>query len=141
MAEPTENPKESVPEQAKGFSLFRKPSLRSPSEALQPDTPPPPPPPKKPRRTGTLALVSGFLSFLLVAAVGAIAGVVYVQQKLRSVGPLQQDRLVYIAPRTDVPEILAQLEREGVIDAPVLMNVSLLLEGNRGNVKAGEYLF
>jgi UPF0755 protein len=141
MAEPTENPKESVPEQAKGFSLFRKPSLRSPSEALQPDTPPPPPPPKKPRRTGTLALVRRFLSFLLVAAVGAIAGVVYVQQKLRSVGPLQQDRLVYIAPRTDVPEILAQLEREGVIDAPVLMNVSLLLEGNRGNVKAGEYLF
>jgi UPF0755 protein len=129
------------PEPTRGF--LRKKSLRSASEAIQPEAPPPPPPPrrKKPRRTGTLSLISGFLSFLLIACLGAAFGLSLAQQKVRSAGPLAADKVLYFPPRTEVPEILAQLEREGVIDSPMLMNVSLWLEGNRGNVKAGEYLF
>ncbi|MDB5546001.1 MAG: mltG [Hyphomicrobiales bacterium] len=128
---------------ARGFGLFRSQSFRSPGEALHPaSSPPPPPAPKKRRRrTGTLSIISGFLSFLLIACLGAAIGLSSAQQKIRSAGPLSEDKVLYFPPRTDVPDILAQLEREGVIDSPLLMNVSLWLEGNRGNVKAGEYLF
>ncbi len=142
MAEPTDDPKE-TPAPEKGARLFSQRSLRSPSEALHPVAPPPEPPParKKKRRGGTLSALSGFLSLLLIAAIGAAVGVGFAQQKLRSSGPLTEDKILFIAPRTDVPDILAQLEREGIIDAPLLLNITLWLEGNRGNVKAGEYLF
>jgi UPF0755 protein len=40
-----------------------------------------------------------------------------------------------------VPDIIAELDRDGVIDSPFLLNITLLLEGNRSKVKAGEYLF
>jgi UPF0755 protein len=129
---------------ARGSGFFRSKSLRSPGEALHPASPPPPPPPaqkKRRRRTGTLSIISGFLSFLLIACLGAAIGLSFAQQKIRSAGPLAADKVLYFPPRTDVPDILAQLEREGVIDSPMLMNVSLWVEGNRGNVKAGEYLF
>jgi UPF0755 protein len=61
--------------------------------------------------------------------------------KLREPGPLGAEKVVYIAPRSDVPEILAILDREGVIDSPMLMNVALLIEGARSKLKPGEYLF
>ncbi len=127
-------------------SLFARPKdMRSPGEALQPASSPPPPPPpprgSKGRRVSPLAIISGFLSFLLVASLCAVAGLSFSQQKIRSAGPLGEDKILYFPPRTEVPEILAHLYREGVIDSPISMNVSLFLEGNRGNVKAGEYLF
>ena len=119
--------------------------MRSAGEALQPASSPPPPPPpakaRKRRRSGPLSLISGFLSFLLIAFIGAAIGLTYAQQKLRSPGPLGADKVLFFPPRTEVPDILAQLEREGVIESPLLMNASLLLEGNRSNVKAGEYMF
>ena len=56
-------------------------------------------------------------------------------------GPLAADKVLYIAPGTEVPDIIAELDREGVIDSPFMLNVALLLEGNRSKLKAGEYLF
>jgi UPF0755 protein len=85
--------------------------------------------------------MSGFLSFMLVAAVGGLFGVIAVLHKLKEPGPLGADKIVYLPPRSDVPEMLSQLEREGVIDSPALMNVALLVEGARGKLKPGEYLF
>ena len=51
----------------------RRPKLQSPNEALQPETPPPPPSPHK--RRPTLSALSGFLSFLLLVAFGALIAV------------------------------------------------------------------
>jgi UPF0755 protein len=113
---------------------------QSPNEALQPDTPPPPPLPPR-RRRPTLSAFSGFLSFLLVAALASMFGLIWSQQRLRAPGPLTASKVLYIAPGTEVPEIIAQLDHEGVIDSPFLLNIELLLEGNRAKVKAGEYLF
>ncbi len=56
-------------------------------------------------------------------------------------GPLAANKVLYIAPGTEVPDIIAELDREGVIDSPFMLNVALLLEGSRSKVKAGEYLF
>ena len=88
-----------------------------------------------------MSACSGFLSFLLVVAVGLVAATALVQQKLAAPGPLQADKILVIAPHTEVPDILSQLEQDGVIDSPLLVNVALWVEGNRSNVKAGEYLF
>ena len=128
----------------KNFGLFSRKEMRTPGEALQPDAPPPPPPPPPPKRKprdGLLSLLSAFLSFLLIAALASVVGFSLAHQKLRAAGPLASDKLLYFPARTDVPDILAKLESDGVIDMPILMNIALWLEGNRGNVKAGEYLF
>lgn len=112
------------------------------AKAAQAETPPAPPPKKKKkRRDGALSAASGFLSFALVAAVAGAFGVIAVMHKLKEPGPLKTEKVVYFPPRSDVPEMMAQLQREGVIDSPNLMNVALLLEGSRGKVKPGEYLF
>ena len=119
--------------------LFSRRGLKSPAEALQPEQAPPPPPLK--RRPGLLSAFSGFLSFLLVACFAAGFGFVASQSRLREPGPLGSDKVLYIAPGTDVPEIIARLESEGIIDSPLLLNTALLVEGSRGRLKAGEYLF
>ncbi len=117
----------------------RRPKLQSPNEALQPETPPPPPTPR--RRRPTLSALSGLLSFLLIIAVGCLFGIVWGEHRLQEPGPLPAEKVVYIAPGTDLPDIVATLEQEGVIDNPLLLNLALLIEGNRSRVKAGEYSF
>lgn len=113
---------------------------RSPKEALQPDTPPPPPIPAS-RRHPALSAMSGFLSFLLVMAMASVAGLIWSQHRLHAPGPLASDKVVYIAPGTEVADIIAALEHDEVIDSPFLLNATLFAEGNRSKVKAGEYLF
>jgi UPF0755 protein len=143
----SETPKDAAPapkpepkgEESSSF-FRRRASLRSPGGALQPDAPPPPPPRAK-KREGALSVVSSFLSFLLVLAVAGVFGLIAVLHKLREPGPLAAEKIVYIAPHSDVPEILAQLERDGVIDNPMLMNIALVIEGVRGKLKPGEYAF
>ena len=128
------------PDQSSG--LLGRRHLRTPRETLQPDDAPAPPvPQKRLRRRPALAAVSGFLSFLLIIAVGGMGLFAWSQQQMRAPGPLTGDRVVIIAPRTEVYEIISQLERENVIDSGLLLNAALLFEGNRSKVKAGEYLF
>jgi UPF0755 protein len=114
---------------------------QSPNEALQPEAAPPPPPVPPSRRRPILSAVSGFLSFLLIAAVVAMLGLIWSEQRMREPGPLAADKVLYIVPGADLPEIIGELEREGVIDSPFALNVALLVEGKRSKVKAGEYLF
>ncbi|ACB95909.1 endolytic transglycosylase MltG [Beijerinckia indica] len=115
---------------------------QSPNEALQPQAAPPPPPNKPSnRRRGRLSAFSGFLSFLLIAAIGIMVVLIWTQRKMQEPGPLTADRVVFIAPGTEVPDIIARLDREGIIDSPLGLNIALLVEGKRSKVKAGEYLF
>jgi UPF0755 protein len=124
--------------------FFGRRALRSPQEALQPEAAPAPPaaPLKRPsqRRPG-LSAFSGFLSFLLLAAVVGVLAFAGIERQMDEPGPLAEDRVVFIAPRTEVIEIIDQLRAAGVIDQPTLMKASLWLEGRWRQVKAGEYLF
>lgn len=117
----------------------RRVTLQSPAEALQPDRPPPPPPPHR-RRPG-LSAVSGFLSFLLIVSVAGLFGVFWGAHRLREPGPLPADKVLYIVPGTDFPDIVATLGSEGVIDNELIFNIAVLVEGKRAKIKAGEYLF
>jgi UPF0755 protein len=116
----------------------RRPKLQSPNEALQPELPPPPPTPHK--RRPVLSTLSGFLSFILLVAFAALFGVVWGAHRLQQPGPLAADKVLYIQPGTEVADIVAQLNSEGIIDSPLLFNIGLLVEGDRSKVKAGEYL-
>ncbi|MGH6864241.1 MAG: endolytic transglycosylase MltG, partial [Methylocella sp.] len=70
-----------------------------------------------------------------------MSGLVWSRHRMHEPGPLAASKVLYIAPGTEGPEIIAQLGREGVIDSPLLFNVELLLEGSRSKLKPGEYLF
>lgn len=119
----------------------RRATPQSPSEALQPETPPIPPKGARRKRRPVLSATSGLLSFLLIATVAAMLAVGWGENRLRVPGPLPADKIVYILPGTELPDIIGMLEREGVIDDPLFLNVVLVLEGSRSKVRAGEYLF
>ena len=114
---------------------------QSPNEALQPEAPPPPPPRPPGRKRPTLSAISGFLSFLVIVALGALGGLVWGTNRLRAPGPLEADRIVFIAPHTDLPDIIEKLSADDVIDSPLALNIVLTVERKRGRVRAGEYLF
>lgn len=142
----TSPPASGVSEESGRSGFFRqRAGLQSAKQKLQPKTPPAPPPPPK-RREGTLSALSGFLSFLLLVGVGGAFGLIAVQHKLREPGPLAVEKVVYIPPRAEGSESFAQqtisqLEREGVIDSPVLMEATLFIERGYGKLQSGEYLF
>ncbi|MFO1103414.1 MAG: endolytic transglycosylase MltG [Methylocystis sp.] len=120
----------------------RRATLEGAKQVLQPQAAPAPPPKKKKkRREGTLSMASGFLSFILVALVAGAFGLVAATHKLKAPGPLAADKVVFIPPRSDLLEIISQLEREGVIASSTLMQLGLVLEGKLGKLKPGEYAF
>ena len=69
-AETSNAPDPAPPQEPPRGGLFGgRPKLQSPREALQPEAAPPPPPPPPPsKRRPTLSALSGFFSFLLIAA-------------------------------------------------------------------------
>ncbi len=138
---PSEPPKGPPGNDPPRTSVFRgRRNLRSPGEALQPDVPPSPPTPsRKPRPL--IATASGVLSFLGIAAVALVVIVSLGIQRVNAPGPLPADKVVIIAPGTDVSDIVAQLEHEGVIDSASLMTATLFAEGEHSKLKVGEYLF
>ncbi|MDR3464273.1 MAG: endolytic transglycosylase MltG [Beijerinckiaceae bacterium] len=116
---------------------------QSPNEALQPEAAPPPPPlPPRPKRR-RLSALSGFLSFVLIAAIGAMVGIVLGEARLREPGPLAVDKVVFIQKGSS-EDIVDKLAEEGVIDSPIVFQIALALKnlsGDKERLKAGEYLF
>jgi len=126
------NPPEPAPAR-KGFSLFRRGSTGGGGEAT-------PPKKKKRRREGLLSMMSAAMSFLLVALVGGVFAMISAHHLMNEPGPLKADKTVILPSGADTAEILAQLESEGVIENPLMVNIAMWIEGKR-NLKAGEYLF
>ena len=114
--------------------------MKSPREALQPELAPPPPPPpvRRRKRASLVSIISGLLSFVIVAAVVLGIAWSFAAKRIATPGPLQADKTVNIPKGDDVAETL---EEQGVVDSAQLMKVTLLLEGKKASVKAGEYLF
>jgi len=126
----------------------RRGDVQGAGQMVQPEAPPPPPPPppRKKKREGALSALSGLLSFLLLIGVGAAFAFIVVKHKLGEPGPLAADKVVYIPPRGEASESFAQqaisqLEREGVIKNPLLMEGALFVERAYGKLQSGEYLF
>lgn len=115
--------------------------VQSPGEALQPQPAPPRPPLPPKKRRSVFSTFSGVLSFFLLIPIIVIGLLSFGWQQLSLPGPLTSDKVVIIAPTKDVSEIFLQLEEEGVIAHAFWSHIAVWMEGNRGRVKAGEYLF
>ena len=144
MASPDNHQSQDMgPLQPRGGARFfgRRASLQTPAEALHPETPPPPPGKPNSKRRPMLSALSGILSFVLIAAVLGVGFLAYATGKLAEPGPLAADKAVYIAPRTEVADIVDQLYAAGVIRDPTVMKVTLVIDRKWSQVKAGEYMF
>src|SRR5271166_6362265 len=118
-------------------SLFGRTSKPAPGGVVPPA---PPQPPRKPRRVG-ISSVSGLLTFVLLGALATVGALAWLLKESRSPGPLAVDKVVIVVREDDGGGIADQLERAGVIDNAMWFNVLILLDGDRGALKRGEYAF
>jgi UPF0755 protein len=125
-----------------GKAAGRRASLRSPADALQPEAAPPPPDEKrkKKRRDSLSGSISGFISFFVVLGLIGMAAVAYGIRRFDSPGPLAQDKVVLIAPRQGVGEIVDTLVREGVVADAMVLTGAIKARDLQSKIKAGEFL-
>jgi UPF0755 protein len=88
-----------------------------------------------------LSAFSGFLTLLIAIAIAAVFGISILDREVSAPGPLQADKVVQIPRNTGTSEIAELLRREGVITQPMLFEAYALLNRQRGQLKAGEFLF
>src|SRR5262249_925398 len=114
----------------------------SPRAAPAPDHVPAASPPRR-RASNPLVIVGNavFTALVLVLLIGG-AAVVFGKSRFEAPGPLQEDKIVNIPPRTGMIDIADLLNREGVVDANrfVFIGGVFALKA-RSELKAGEYLF
>jgi peptidoglycan lytic transglycosylase G len=115
---------------------------RSPRAALEPDHMPVPS--RRSRRVRNPLVIMGNAVFTALVLVLIVAGgaVVFGKSRLDAPGPLQEDKIVSIPPRSGVMDIADLLNREGVMDVHRLVFVGgVFALKARSELKAGEYLF
>jgi len=118
---------------------------RSPRAALEPDHVPLPTRTSRPSRRARNPLViignAVFTLLLLVFIVGGAAAVIG-KTRFEAPGPLTEDKMVVIPPRSGMIDIADLLKREGVIDEHRLIFIGgVFALKARSELKAGEYLF
>jgi UPF0755 protein len=115
---------------------------RSPRAALEPDHLPAPSRPSR-RARNPLVIVGNavFTALVLVLILGG-GVVVFGKSRFEAPGPLQNDKIVNIPPRSSMMDIADLLKREGVVDAHRLIFIGgVFALKARSELKAGEYLF
>jgi UPF0755 protein len=115
---------------------------RSPRAALEPDHVPLPTRPSR-RARNPLVIVGNaiFTALVLILILGGGA-VMFGKSRLEAPGPLQEDKVVSIPPRSGVMDIAELLKQDGVIDVHRLVFVGgVFALKARSDLKAGEYLF
>jgi UPF0755 protein len=115
---------------------------RSPRAALEPDHVPLPTRPSR-RARNPLVIIGNAIFTALVLILIIVGGAIMVGKgRLEAAGPLQEDKIVSIPPRSGVMDIAELLTREGVIDVHRLVFVGgVFALKARSDLKAGEYLF
>ncbi|HVD84411.1 MAG TPA: aminodeoxychorismate lyase, partial [Bradyrhizobium sp.] len=115
---------------------------RSPRAALEPDQVPMPSRPSR-RARNPLVIVGNAIITVLVLLLIVVGGALVVGKgRLEAPGPLQEDKIVNIPPRSGIMDIADLLTREGVMDAHRLVFIGGVFALNaRSELKAGEYLF
>lgn len=133
----------SQPPHERGSTRFfgRRRVLQTPSEALHPEAALPPPSAPNSERRPVLSALSGLLSLSLVGAFVALFAVAFASRTLNEKGPLAADKVVFVAPGSEVVQIIDKLNKEGVINHPTLVKATLWATRQWRKVKAGEYLF
>jgi peptidoglycan lytic transglycosylase G len=115
---------------------------RSPRAALEPDHVPLPARPSRRARNPLVILGNAIFTILILILVLGGGAVVIGKGRFEAPGPLQEDKIVNIPPRSGIMDIADLLRREGVIEAHrfVFIGGVFALKA-RSELKAGEYLF
>jgi UPF0755 protein len=113
---------------------------RSPRAALQPESVPMPTRYAKRPRSSFLIVGNIMLTVIFLAAVGIGIAFAIGKQRFEVAGPLAEDKVVNI-PRGGIRDTADLLEREGVIDQPMLFIAGALLLKAQNDLKYGEYRF
>ncbi len=113
---------------------------RSPRAALEPEHVPVPTRRSKRARHPLVVAGNAFITILVLLAVGIGGGLIVGKQRFEAPGPLASEKIVNI-PRGGIRDIADQLQREGVIDQPLVFMAGVLVLKARDDLKAGEYQF
>jgi UPF0755 protein len=123
----------------------KSPRPRSPRAALQPDYMSFPAGSLRPSRRARNPLViigNAIFSLLILLGIAGGGAIVLGKTRLDAPGPLQEDKIVLIPPRSGIMDIYDLLTREGVIEEHRLVFIGGVLAFNaRSELKAGEYQF
>ena len=115
---------------------------RSPRAALEPDHVPGPARPSRRARNPLVIVGNAVLTVVVLVLLLGGAAVVFGKSRFEAPGPLQEDKIVNIPPRSGIVEIADLLGREGVMDAHRLVFIGgVFALRARSELKAGEYLF
>ncbi|MGA7486670.1 MAG: endolytic transglycosylase MltG [Xanthobacteraceae bacterium] len=115
---------------------------RSPRAALEPDHVPLPSRPSRRARNPLVIIGNAIFTVLVLIVLVGGAAAVFGKSRFDASGPLQEDKIVNIPPRSGIMDIADLLRREGVIDAHRLIFIGgVFALKARSELKAGEYLF
>lgn len=115
---------------------------RSPRAALEPDRVPMPSRPSRRARNPLVIIGNAVFTIVILILIVVGGAAVIGKSRIEAPGPLQEDKVVNIPPRSGIMDIADLLEREGVIDAHRLVFVGAVFALKaRSDLKAGEYLF
>ena len=118
---------------------------RSPRTALQPDYVAAAARPVRPSRRARRPMViigNALMTLLILVLIVGGGAVVMGKSRLETPGPLPEDKIVTIPPRSGIMDIADLLTQEGVIEEHRLIFLGGVLALNaRSDLKAGEYLF
>lgn len=115
---------------------------RSPRAALEPDHVPMPTRPSRRARNPLVIVGNAIITVLVLVLIVVGGALIFGKGRFEAPGPLQEDKVVNIPPRSGIMDIADLLTREGVMDAHRLVFIGGVFALNaRSELKAGEYLF
>lgn len=81
-----------------------------------------------------------FILLLIILGIGAaIAGWVFLENRLEAPGPLSEDRLVWVEPGSGLNRIAAKLEAEGFASSALFVKAGAYKRSLQSSLRAGEY--
>jgi len=114
---------------------------RSPRTALEPERVPPPARRSKKARHPLVIIGNAIFTILILIAVVGGAATVIGKQRFEQPGPLPEDKVVNIPRELGIRQIADLLEREGVIDQPIVFIGGVIAMRAHSGLKHGEYQF
>jgi UPF0755 protein len=118
-----------------------RPLPKSPRAAIEPSEVPPPPKRSKAARSSTVNFLNAIFTVLTVIVLGAGGFAWLARQRFDAPGPLTMPAVVVIPNAAGTGAIADLLEKRGVVSDATTFSLAAKLQGEAGNLKAGEFEF
>ncbi|MEO1066426.1 MAG: endolytic transglycosylase MltG, partial [Pseudomonadota bacterium] len=115
-------------------------ALKSPRQQLQPEVAPKAPKRSRHARNPFVIALNFFFSISILGLIAAGAVFYWGLQQYNKPGPLTAAKTVVVPKGAGVNSVAETLERNGVIDSPLVFRAGARIEKKQNAIKAGEYL-